>query len=434
MPEKRGLARALFLKSQAAMEYLMIAGIAFVIVVPMVYILYSYTTSMSQEVAESKVGKIANDIVNTAEQIYYLGEPSRTTLTFNMPEGVYDIEVQGDRSIVFKLGDVYNSKEVVAVSSVDIASFLIPDDFKKGRKKFRIEAERDYVDLYTGDKETAMLKSAAYRIFKQFMNKAGLLVKEEPLISYLGDSYGINERTEEDIAFINATMTEVDISADIVVREIKGSIEFKVENGENYISIELNSNPQNQSKGFFLLSSSSSSSNLEVRDSEFIIGEKYTFNITKSGDQYYIIIYDKSGDVKISAYINKDNINLDGITPPKWFFGEKSNTENMISASIKPNTEHLSDLQTHFMPSQTISLNVKMPLEFYLINITSDNKLFFGISAVDAAGNPRNVDVSFNSYYPVLKGQSFEGPYNIDKEYTFSFTKSAEGIVVDKVS
>ncbi|MCX6706722.1 MAG: hypothetical protein NT001_01115 [Candidatus Woesearchaeota archaeon] len=49
------------------MEYLMVAGIAFVILVPMIYILYQYTSDLNKDVTDSKVGKIGTDIANTAE-------------------------------------------------------------------------------------------------------------------------------------------------------------------------------------------------------------------------------------------------------------------------------------------------------------------------------------------------------------------------------
>ncbi|MBU0536713.1 MAG: hypothetical protein KKE20_07130, partial [Nanoarchaeota archaeon] len=181
MREKRGMFSSTCKnkKSQASIEYLMIAGFAFIIVIPMMYILYDYTTSLSKDVAESRISKAGNDLVNAAEQIYYLGPPSRTTLRFEMPETVQDIEII-DKAIIFSVGDISAPRKLTIFSKVDIISFLTPNDWAKGRHDYKIEADGTHVIIYTGDRETALMKATAYNFFKELMRQAELIDSADP--------------------------------------------------------------------------------------------------------------------------------------------------------------------------------------------------------------------------------------------------------------
>lgn len=140
-------------KSQVALEYLMVVGLAFVIIMPMVYMFYSYTVSTQEEVGMAKIHKIGVDIVNAAEGVYYLGEPSRSTLNVNMPAGIYEVEVLGGTGyekqlLVFKFGDAGFNQPIVIPSKIPLnIDDLKPEDISAGRKVIVIEAATDEVRL-----------------------------------------------------------------------------------------------------------------------------------------------------------------------------------------------------------------------------------------------------------------------------------------------
>lgn len=110
------------------MEYLMMVGVAFMILVPMMYIFYDFTTSTRDEIALAKLDKIGNTIVNTAEEVFFLGPPSKSTIYYTMPQGVVHAEVRGPDILVFYYGGLYdsssdslmNSKQVIIPSNVPL--------------------------------------------------------------------------------------------------------------------------------------------------------------------------------------------------------------------------------------------------------------------------------------------------------------------------
>lgn len=167
-------------KAQAAMEYLLVVGLVFVIIVPMVYLFYSYSTDMGEEITEAKADRIATSLVNAAEEVFYLGEPSKTTVKFDMPPGVFDITVSPDqRELIFKIGDEYKYTEIVAFSNINIKSYLVPQDFTPGRRSIRAEARPDYVALYTGNSTYAIPRWCAYHIPKQIIDNARLVFDDQ---------------------------------------------------------------------------------------------------------------------------------------------------------------------------------------------------------------------------------------------------------------
>jgi len=129
-------------KGQAAMEYLLIVGLAFVILTPMLYMFYDYTNTLRRDVNVAKVYKIGGTMVNTAEQMYYLGPPSKTTLRFNMPFGVVNVTVRGIRkdTLVFHFGDPANYEEIVIPGNVPMTTLLNATDFSPGMKIIVVEA------------------------------------------------------------------------------------------------------------------------------------------------------------------------------------------------------------------------------------------------------------------------------------------------------
>ncbi len=124
------------------MEYLLIVGLAFVILTPMLYIFYDYTTTLRHDVNLAKVYKIGGTMTNAAEQMYYLGPPSRTSLRFTMPDGVINMTIRGTNRdiLVFYFGDTNNYETVVLPGNVPMASQLTNIDFSPGLKFVTVEA------------------------------------------------------------------------------------------------------------------------------------------------------------------------------------------------------------------------------------------------------------------------------------------------------
>ena len=83
-------------KAQSSMEFVITFAIAFMILLPVIYIFHNYSTDSTQHRDYSMVNVIGNDIVNAAESVYYMGNPARLTLVETMPTGIKLIHIESN--------------------------------------------------------------------------------------------------------------------------------------------------------------------------------------------------------------------------------------------------------------------------------------------------------------------------------------------------
>ena len=145
-------------RAQAAVEYLLVGAMVTLVIIPTMYIFYAYSQASNEEIRQSQLNKVGTDIVDVAEQVYYLGEPSKVTIDEAMPEGVIGIEVWDNKEVVFFLAD---GSEITFKSKVDITtskacigrcySNFTERFHSPGLKSIIIEAKEDHVFIRETD-------------------------------------------------------------------------------------------------------------------------------------------------------------------------------------------------------------------------------------------------------------------------------------------
>ena len=105
--------KSLRVKGQSSLEYLLIVGITFAIIIPTTYLFYNYSKESSQEISDSQITKIGRDIVDTAELIFYSGQGSKTTLQLNIPKNVEKALIIDGKELVFNVTTSFGISEIV---------------------------------------------------------------------------------------------------------------------------------------------------------------------------------------------------------------------------------------------------------------------------------------------------------------------------------
>lgn len=95
--KKRGMR-----KSQVAMEFLIVMTFAFLMTIPLIILFYKQSEDLNRDITASQIDKIASEIRDTADEVYYLGSPSKKTISVFMPESVESITI-GGKKIVFTI-------------------------------------------------------------------------------------------------------------------------------------------------------------------------------------------------------------------------------------------------------------------------------------------------------------------------------------------
>ncbi len=133
------------MKAQVSIEYIMVALIIAALVIPTAYLVLTFSKSSEREIKGSQINKIGNDMVKTAEKVYYQGYPSRITIDAAFPSGITNVTISKDwdlrqNEVVFKTYIDSKSAEFSFPSKVNIAGYFPPESFSEGQKSIRIEA------------------------------------------------------------------------------------------------------------------------------------------------------------------------------------------------------------------------------------------------------------------------------------------------------
>ncbi|MFC1753265.1 hypothetical protein ACFL96_07715 [Thermoproteota archaeon] len=130
-------------RAQLSMEYLTIVGFVAAIIIPMTLIYLTYSDQTEDHIISNQVSNIANKLGDTAESVYYLGEPSKTKLRMYFPDHIDNITISG-YEIVFYVRTKHGVDEVVVSMPVNVSGTV---GSTSGIHNVIIEAKGTYVKI-----------------------------------------------------------------------------------------------------------------------------------------------------------------------------------------------------------------------------------------------------------------------------------------------
>ncbi len=172
------------IKAQIAMEYILIIALAFLIILPGIYIFRSYVFESSDRVVDTRLTEVSNLMLTKARKMYYYGPPSRTGFSADIPPQIgkmYIFYINGGNEtfLVFKAMTTSGEKKYLYDSAVplfgeqcisppdqdcenlDYGCMCFPERFySQGLKNFILEAKENCIYQYQGNdvyKETCIL-------------------------------------------------------------------------------------------------------------------------------------------------------------------------------------------------------------------------------------------------------------------------------------
>ena len=106
-------------KAQSSMEYLFITTFMFLLLLGIMVVAYTQSSSFSNDVAAAQIQKVGNEIVDTANTVYYAGPPTKKTLTLYFPENIRAVVIN-NQSISFTMQGALGSYDytVYAVTNM----------------------------------------------------------------------------------------------------------------------------------------------------------------------------------------------------------------------------------------------------------------------------------------------------------------------------
>lgn len=121
----------------------MVVGLAMMMTLPLIVLFYQQTENLNTGIIDSQVDKVASEIRDAADEVYYLGHPSKKTVTVFFPEGINSILIY-NTSIVFLVESVNGDYEVVKWSVANLSGTL---QTYPGIHHVVVEAQSGYVSI-----------------------------------------------------------------------------------------------------------------------------------------------------------------------------------------------------------------------------------------------------------------------------------------------
>jgi hypothetical protein len=162
-------------RAQISMEYILIVSLAFMILIPGVYLFRNYALESNDKVLERRLIDVSNQILVKAKKSYYYGPPSKSIVNPEMPPQINNMYVldnsdnneyyfvytvsttQGEEDVFFesdvplKAGEdvlCENVHETCGTSNVTCECF--PERYySQGLKNFQVQASEDCISSTT---------------------------------------------------------------------------------------------------------------------------------------------------------------------------------------------------------------------------------------------------------------------------------------------
>lgn len=131
-------------KAQVSMEYMIVIGFVTFVVLVLLIQSFFYKRQVENQVSTTQAEQIVRSIIDTSEQVYYVGKPTKTTLKVYMPAGVQSIEFPNG-TLLLKIKTESGVSDITYPSKVNITGSLSPNP---GIRYIKVESRGTYVWVY----------------------------------------------------------------------------------------------------------------------------------------------------------------------------------------------------------------------------------------------------------------------------------------------
>jgi len=131
------------MRGQTAFEYLLLFSLALTILAILVLYAQQMTERNREDITVANAITAVNKIVEASNIVYTQGKPSQITLSVYIPERVSSIEFNNN-AILMKVNISSGVSDISAISKAPLQGYI---STKSGRRKIKVIAEEDYVNI-----------------------------------------------------------------------------------------------------------------------------------------------------------------------------------------------------------------------------------------------------------------------------------------------
>jgi uncharacterized protein (UPF0333 family) len=130
-------------RAQTGTEYLIIVAFVTFAIMATLVIAITMSNSTKDKLKMNEVESFVTQLINSAESVFFAGEPSKSTINLYIPEGISNITIYNG-SIVIKFNSVNGENIRIFDSRVPLNGSVSTNE---GTKKIILEATSDFVQV-----------------------------------------------------------------------------------------------------------------------------------------------------------------------------------------------------------------------------------------------------------------------------------------------
>jgi len=81
-------------RAQSSLEFLIIFGIGFLMIIVLSGVFFSYSNEAKASLDKTQIEKVGNELISNVEKIYFLGSGNRITYKASFPEGIANMSIE----------------------------------------------------------------------------------------------------------------------------------------------------------------------------------------------------------------------------------------------------------------------------------------------------------------------------------------------------
>lgn len=87
-------------KGQVSIEFLIITGFSFFLIIPVMLLFLTEARDINEDITSVQVQKLADELVDAVNNVYYLGDPTKKTINIYIPKFVQSATFNANQIII----------------------------------------------------------------------------------------------------------------------------------------------------------------------------------------------------------------------------------------------------------------------------------------------------------------------------------------------
>lgn len=134
-------------EAQAAVEFLMIASISLLLIVPALVLFFDFTRETTYKTLNERVGTIGKTMVETAQSTYYYGNEASEVVDFDFPPKIISLTIVNEHELVLTLEAEEGNSEIVFYSQPPLSGSFTEEDITEGIKRFKFYNNNGIIEI-----------------------------------------------------------------------------------------------------------------------------------------------------------------------------------------------------------------------------------------------------------------------------------------------